>query len=526
MKILLKRHLFLTLLLTLLPLPGLVLAASSDALRRQVEILGESSGSSNPYGIRNIADVVELYSEYQYQPLWFAGGPLAQMREGLIEEIAASAGHGLPLSRYHYLQLNGQVLPEAVLDLLYTDALLSQARDRYSGAVDEVDEEWHLLRESLDAAVLVHTLAAGQTDIRLALQALWPEPAEYWALVEKRAALVQEPDVFSARVTPGPLLRPGVSGPRVEQLQDRLLGPGDYSAVFDQRLKQAVIEFQRAAGLEADGIVGDATLEELNANRFSWIERIDANLERWRWLPRQVPATYIRVNIAAYRLRVMQDSAPALDMNVIVGKPFRQTPVFTADMKYLVFLPYWNVPYSIAVKDKLPLLRKDPEPLALAGYEVQVAGTDTFVPVNQVDWSTIRPGHFSLRQLPGEKNALGKVKFMLPNTHNVYLHDTPDKPLFNKTERMFSSGCIRLAEPRKLADWVLAHDKSPYLARLNQLFDEGPTTTAYLNTPIPVYLVYFTAFVDDGRVVFRRDVYERDQNIVNQLKAGDAPSSG
>jgi len=141
--------------------------------------------------------------------------------------------------------------------------------------------------------------------------------------------------------------------------------------------------------------------------------------------------------------------------------------------------------------------------------------------VSDVDWQSVRPGQFTLRQLPGDKNALGKVKFMLPNQHSVYLHDTPDKSLFNKTERTFSSGCIRLAEPRKLIKWVLQHDKSRYLPEMNRLFESGETVTAYLKEPVPVYLVYFTAFAVGNDVVFRRDVYARDQRIIDQLKASD-----
>jgi murein L,D-transpeptidase YcbB/YkuD len=323
-------------------------------------------------------------------------------------------------------------------------------------------------------------------------------------------------------VPPGPLLRPGHSGERVRQLQLRLYGPGAYSGYYDAELLQAVKEFQRDAGLEPDGLVGPASLEILNADRFSWIGQVDANLERWRWLPRQIPPTYILVNIADFQLQVVDRDEPVLEMDVIVGRPYRSTPVFAGSLKYLVFYPYWNVPYSIAVKDKLPLLRGNPAAMAAAGYEVQLAGTEGFVPVTEVDWSTIGPGQFTLRQQPGDKNALGKVKFMLPNAHAVYLHDTPDKGLFNKSERVFSSGCIRLADPTRLARWVLAHDNHARQAEVDQLYRAGPTTTAYLATPLPVFIVYFTAFLEEGEVVFRRDVYERDQGIIRQLRAGAA----
>tara|TARA_R110001592_G_scaffold357416_1_gene660641 strand:+ start:224317 stop:225891 length:1575 start_codon:yes stop_codon:yes gene_type:complete len=511
------------LLLGALAFPTLVLAVDSEDVRRQFETLGVSGSAINIHGVRNIPALVDLYSERGYQPLWFANGPLTPMHAALIAEVEASGGHGFRSGRYHLEALTRQDLPDALLEILYSDALLSQAHDRFTGVLDSTDDEWFIQREPLDTVAFLRSLAEERSNIRPALHALWPRHQEYWALVGKRAALVAQEDAYTVAVPTGPLLRLGDSGPRIHLLQQRLLGPGEYSGVFDLKLNEAVAEFQRSAGLEADGIVGEATLEMLNANRFSWIDQLDANLERWRWLPREIPSTYISINIAAFRLRVIEDGVPELGMDVIVGRPFRQTPIFTETLKYLVFFPYWNVPYSIATKDKLPLLRTDPEALAQAGYEVQLRGETAFQAVNQVEWSTIKPGEFTLRQRPGQKNALGAVKFMLPNPYSVYLHDTPDKALFSKTERTFSSGCIRLAEPQKLADWVLNYDHNKYLADLDRLLASGPSTTAYLSRPIPVYLVYFTAFQEGDGVVFRRDIYERDERIVRALRSAGDP---
>ena len=303
------------------------------------------------------------------------------------------------------------------------------------------------------------------------------------------------------------------------------MGPGDYSPVYDDDLRREVIAYQRAAGLEPDGMVGDNTLEVLNATRVSWIDKIDANLERWRWLPRQTPDTYIRVNIAAYTLRVIESDTVTLGMNVIVGKPYRRTPVFSETVKYIVFNPYWNVPFSIATQDKLPLLKKDAASEAKKGFEAKPQGSDVFVPVDTIDWSAVTRRNFNylLRQRPGSNNARGQMKFMLPNPHAVYLHDTPSRELFGKQERTFSSGCVRLERPRELASWLLARDGSPESGKLDALLASGETKTIYLKTPVPVYLVYFTAFVtDDGDVALRRDIYERDKVLVDALR-GIAP---
>jgi murein L,D-transpeptidase YcbB/YkuD len=314
----------------------------------------------------------------------------------------------------------------------------------------------------------------------------------------------------------------------VVALKDRLLGPGAHGAAFDAGLEEAVIAYQRAAGLEPDGIVGPGTLEALNATRFSWIDQIDANLERWRWLPRDLPPTHVRVNIAAYALRVFRGSEQPLAMDVIVGRPYRRTPVFTEAIKYLVVNPFWNVPPRIAVQDKLPDLKRDAAALAEQGFEVRLEGESEFLPVTTVDWTQIERDSFrhTLRQRPGPQNALGRIKLMLPNPYAVYLHDTPTRELFARQERSFSSGCVRLSRALDLARWVLENDGQPDTAlALQALVDSGETRTLPLNTPLPTFLVYFTAFTDEaGEVVFRRDIYQRDAAVVAALHDA-APAS-
>ena len=245
----------LALLLPLL-LPRPLLAATSDELRRQVEMLGEAGGLAASHPVANSAALVQLYGANQYRPLWFEDGPLAAQRAALLAEIEASAGHGFTPRRYHYDALTAATQPVAELDLLYTDALLSQARHRYGGVISTLDEDWFFERQQLDAAAFARDLLAESGDVGQTLQALWPQHAQYQALLAKRAALASQPDVFTQPVPPGPLLRPGHSGERVRQLQLRLYGPGAYSGYYDAELLEAVKEFQRDAGLEPDGLVG------------------------------------------------------------------------------------------------------------------------------------------------------------------------------------------------------------------------------------------------------------------------------
>jgi L,D-transpeptidase YcbB len=481
--------------------------------------------------LHNAQLLSHLYRDRAHAPVWTSDAPLAAQVTELIAAIEESARHGLNPETYHGPTLQ-ELLGESgagnatALELLATDAFLTQARHRAGGAVSprDLDPDWHLPESEVDPRGLLSQAIDGADTVRNLLEALWPDSDDYRALVDHRAHILALGDVEVVQVPAGPLLRPGQSQERVVSLKERLLGPGDHSPVFDDELRTAVLAFQRSAGLETDGIVGPGTLEVMNASRFSWIDRIDANLERWRWLPMGEPDTYIRVNIASFMLRVIHGGEDVLSMDVIVGRPYRRTPVFNETIKYMVFNPFWNLPFSIAVRDKLPELKRDPAALAAQGYEVRPAGADQFIAVTDFDWSGVERGNFRhlLRQRPGTNNALGRVKFMLPNPHAVYLHDTPSRELFSKQERSFSSGCIRLSKPLELAAWILRNDgRSADAGRIDEIVGGGTTSVIYLKKPLPAYMVYFTAFTDgSGTVVFRRDLYQRDAAVVAALRSG------
>lgn len=472
--------------------------------------------------------VADVYRQRNHAPLWLAGAPLAGEADNLVIAIAQSADHGFSTRRYHLPEIDRLMgakddASRLALELLMTDAFLSQALHRGRGAVylPDLDTNWHVAKAEVDPVALLLKLARQPAPVFEVLDVLWPPGREYAKLLERRAEISASGDETTEQVPPGPLLKPGQSGDRILLLKERLMGPGEYTDIYDSDLRREVLAFQRTAGLETDGIVGDNTLEVLNATKVSWIERIDANLERWRWLPRETPATYLRVNIAAYTLRVIEDGQQPLAMNVIVGKPYRHTPVFTEKLKYMVLNPYWNVPFSIATKDKLPLLKTDAATEAAKGFEAKPHGGDEFVPVDAVDWSSVTPRTFTylLRQRPSELNALGRIKFMLPNAFAVYLHDTPSGNLFSLQERAFSSGCVRLERPVELASWLLSRENHPEASGVESLIGGGVTQTIYLKQPVPTYIVYFTAFVgEEGEIVFRRDVYGRDRPIISALR--------
>ncbi len=509
--------------------PALKASESSEQIRIWFE--GFHAGGTTAIAGRELLHpqaLSEIYSTRAYLPIWHEEGELAGRAPELVAAINDSANHGFTPRRYHLTALAAATDAGSdfdwALDILATDAFLGQADHRGNGIVrpQSINAEWFVESAETTPAAVMFQLLAEPADVKAVLDAVLPVADEYWALVSERASIAEQPETESIQIPAGNTLRPGSRGERVRLLQQRLLGPGEYDGIYGPQLERAVSEFQQASAVEADGIVGPNTLELLNATRFDWLERIDANLERWRWLPRVTPDTYVRVNIAAFTLRGIRNGREDLNMDVIVGRPYRQSPVFNNLIRYMVVNPFWNVPTSIAVQDKLPLLQNESADMVQQGYEFRANGETDYRPVDQMNWSTVTRGNFryQLRQRPGPGNALGRMKFMLPNDYAVYLHDTPARELFSHTERIFSSGCIRLQDPEAFARWLLEIDSAPELADLGGWLETAETNTVYLRRPVPVYIVYFTAFTDNtGSVVFRRDVYERDAVISNAIKS-------
>ncbi len=285
--------------------------------------------------------------------------------------------------------------------------------------------------------------------------------------------------------------------------------------------------FQARHGLAADGVVGAKTLAALNVPVAERMEQIELNLERWRWLPRDLGSRLVVVNIAGFELAAVDEDGRSLEMRVAVGRSYRRTPVFSDEIRYLVFNPSWEVPATLAVRDKLPEIRQDPGYLEQQGFVVLRGwGEDQReVDPDEVDWASLGPGNFPyrLRQSPGPLNALGRVKFMFPNRFNVYLHDTPDREVFARSERDVSSGCIRLEKPMELAEWLLAGSARWDRQMIDRVVAAGDETVASLERPVPVHLLYWTAWADDAGVVqFRRDIYGRDAALGAVLETGRA----
>lgn len=253
------------------------------------------------------------------------------------------------------------------------------------------------------------------------------------------------------------------------------------------------------------------------------LRQIDATLERWRWLPESLGETYVLVNIAGFELQMVENGEEVLRKRVIVGQPFRQTPVFSDRIRYLVFNPDWTVPRTVMIQDQLPQIVRDPDYLSrlnISVYRGWGADRQKVDPLD-VDWSSLNRNNFpyQLIQEPGPQNALGQVKFMFPNQYDVYLHDTPGRGLFMRSERSFSSGCIRVEQPFDLAQRLLAASPDWSREKIDRVVLEAEPRTVLLPEPVPVHIQYWTSWVDsEGRLQFRNDLYNRDARLIDQLR--------
>jgi L,D-transpeptidase YcbB len=405
------------------------------------------------------------------------------------------------------------------MDVWLTWLYMKFASDLADGMSDlaHADPAWKIDDEPFDPlAQLEHALRDNR--VAESLFELTPTSPDYRAL---QRALENYRAIASKggwpKVPANMRIKPGQSSPLTAALASRLAASGDYSGappasgrqtVYGAGLQEAVKRFQRRHGLADDGVVSPFVTAEMNVPVEARIRQIELNMERWRWLPRDLGERHILVNIPEMRLDVWDHGATPVSMRVVVGKPDTQTPIFNDKMTYLVFAPVWNVPDDIAQKETLPAVLADPGFLNRMNMEVVDASGNHVDPAS-IDLAT--PGKYRFRQRPGTENALGLVKFMFPNQFNVYLHDTPIDSLFARASRSFSHGCVRLEEPEKLAEYVL-HDQPEWTAeRITEAMHAGEERVVKLKQSIPVYLGYWTARVTlDQQVQFRKDVYGID----------------
>lgn len=418
-------------------------------------------------------------------------------------------------------------------DLLQTEALIRLLYHLIFGKIDprSLDPSWNFTRNVRldDPTAFVQALVdSGELYARIEREK--PQHEMYRNL---KAELARHRAIAASGGWPpipaGPTLKPGASDPRVLDLRARLgvatEVPGAASPdalVYDDAIAAAVSAYQARHGIDADGALGPATLAALNAPVETHIEAIRVNLERGRWLLRDLDPTFVVVNVAGFGVYYLRDGKVVWSARAVVGMPYRETPVFRSTMTHLVLNPTWTVPPSILELDILPEQRRDPATLARKRLEV-IDRDGRRVDESSIDWASATPGNFAyrLRQQPGPDNALGRVKFMFPNPYSVYLHDTPSKAVFEQSERAFSSGCIRVENPLQLAELLLEGQAGWDRDAIEREVAAGRTLTVALARPVPVLLAYWTVWVDrNGELQHRPDVYGRDARVAAGLRAG------
>ncbi|MFC3616507.1 murein L,D-transpeptidase [Lutimaribacter marinistellae] len=476
--------------------------------------------------------IATFYRQTGYAPLWTGEDDVHRARRAALFEALETAGlQGLPAGRYPVDRLLAEMRDaRTVRDLGLVEAMLSRAFVEYatdlrSGVLVPARVDGGLKREvdRPDAARLLAEFSKAEP-IQY-LRALAPASMQYRALLKEKMRLEGQiaQGGWGARV-PVEKLEPGNSGPAVVALRDRLIAmgflPRSSVARYDDDLRRAVLSFQAANGLETDGVAGPSTITAVNIGPEERLKSVLVALERERWLPRERGERHILVNQTDFSARIVDHGQVTFQTRAVIGKNTedRRSPEFSDVMEHMVINPSWYVPRSIVTKEYLPKLRRNPR--AVGHLEITDSRGRRVSRNHNFSRYSARSFPFAMRQPPGKNNALGLVKFMFPNQYNIYLHDTPQKHLFAHDVRAYSHGCIRLAEPFEFAYALLARQEEDPKAFFHRVLDSGRETRVNLEQPVPVHLIYRTAWIGErGQAEYRRDVYERDAKIWEALSA-------
>ncbi len=477
-------------------------------------------------------DIAEFYRNASYQPIWTDTGAKAKKRrEALLRAIEDAPAHGLPASRYdtETLAVNLRSITSerqrGQLEVEMSRLFLQYARDIQTGMLEPSRVDSSIVREVpyRDRGSLLRAFA--KSSPQTFIKKLPPSSPEYTRLMKEKMRFEKllEKGGWGPKVQAGKL-ELGQTGAPVVQLRNRLIAMGylrrTSTSTYDARLRQAVARFQEDHGLVSDGVAGEGTIREINAGPERRLSQILVAMERERWTNMPRGKRHIWVNITDYQAKIIDNGKVTFKTRSVVGHTDvdRQTPEFSDVMEHMVINPTWNVPRSIAVKEYLPLLKRNPYAV---GHLRLIDRRGRVVPRGAVDFTQFneRTFPFDLKEPPSQGNALGLVKFMFPNRYNIYLHDTPAKSLFGRETRAFSHGCIRLNDPFDFAYALLARQVNNPKSYFQERLATGQETIVELEEHVPVHIVYRTASTQaKGKTQFRRDVYGRDARIWRALE--------
>lgn len=462
-----------------------------------------------------------VYEDNSYRPLWQEKLSNPVWITDTLQALAELRYDALPTSRYQIKtieSLRRKPNQQWLLDMHLSDAIITAIKDINGNLLPRelLGPLWKLENEDVDILAFFEQIKRS-TSVSTLLESQRPSHSQYTKLRAALRDLLEHP-AQSTILSDGEKITPGDSGPQVYHLAQRLEAEGlidsqKYSdnASYDKLLTDAVKKYQNNRGLLPDGILGDITRTALNTSSKDRALKVALNLQRWRAAPKKFPESHILVNTAAYKMELHDNGKKALEMDVVVGKKDRQTPSFTETMTSLVLNPNWNIPRRITEEEILPQLREDPDYAKRRSIRALI--DNKHIPWDDIEYEEFWADEFPyrLQQTAGSRNALGRYKFLFPNPYLVYLHDTPYKKLFSKHARAYSHGCVRLAEPQKLANYLLAK-KGWSESKVNKVVKRGKRRMIALDEPLQVYLMYLTSWVNDqGTLELYPDVYQQDK---------------
>ncbi len=481
-------------------------------------------------------EVKEFYARRSYQSAWFNKKGMTTAAQNFYSQLKNYA-YDFADSSFQNVELDNLIaiaesdgkdfmdrkVEVQRLDLLLTTTFFNYAVKAYGGITkNPLDLEWFIPRKKKNYQMLLDSLVSMNDGEKVR------EPVnQYYIRLKEKLRIYRNIERKGGWPKVSPTKKQLVVGDRDSSIliaKQNLFVTGDFSLqdtsmTFTDSLKNAVIRFQRRMGLKDNGNIDAPTLKEMNQPVQYRIKQIMLNMERLRWVPEELEKDYLLVNIPAYTLHVFENGKQILAMNVVVGKSATQTTIFKGNLSQIVLNPYWNIPQSIIRNEILPQLKRGSNYLTRNNMEV-LSGNKVINP-SSVNWGAYTKNvPFTIRQKPGGRNSLGKMKFLFPNSFNIYLHDTPSKGLFGDSKRAFSHGCIRLSDPKRLALYLLRNNTDWDLAKVDGVLKTDKETWIKVSPSIPVYIVYFTSWVDTaGKINFRNDLYGHDARLAAEIFA-------